>query len=125
MDVTAELDDLRAVSSGCEIVALVDLTTRSVLASSAGAPPTQERLDSLSHRAAASLAGPVAEGAALLFRDDAMPQKALVATRGAVDLFVGDPTGDEAIALVTRDGADLPRLSEGARDLLGRLSARS
>ena len=63
MDITAELDAMRADVRGCALVAYTDLASQLVLCTSAASKPVQEEMNALSQAAQLTLDGAYAEGA--------------------------------------------------------------
>lgn len=106
MTAADRLDRLRAEVPGCDIAVLADLSTETVLTSSAEVPQGQEKLDALVARAAALLRGPIGEGAALLLEGEPeYPERALFTDGRRLEAFVTGPT-DRPEALVCVAGAD-------------------
>lgn len=126
MDITAELDTIRAELDGCSLVAFTDLTSQLVLCSSAAAKPAQEEMNALSETAAVALDGAFAEGAAPVWGGDAPAGLAVLATGTELRLFLRAPTRPgEALVCVCAPDADLVTTVARAREALDRIVAGS
>ena len=99
MEITAELDAMRADVKGCALVAFTDLSSQLVLCSSAASNPAQEEMNALSKAAHLALEGSFSESAAPSWGGEPAAQVAVLMTGGDARLFLRSP-GNPAEALV-------------------------
>jgi hypothetical protein len=127
MGVSDRLDAFRESLSGCDLVVLADLSTETVLSSSADIAPSQEELDALTAEACATIVGPVGEGAAILLQGEPeRPRLAIVAGAQATRVFVApEGRGAEALLISLRPGSALDRIFDCAGDVLADILADS
>ena len=125
MDITAELDAMRADVPGCALVAYADLSSQLVLSASAATNPVQEEMNALSQAAQLSLDGAFAEAAAASWGGEGPAEMALLMTGDEVRLFLRSPaTKAEALIAVLAPDAELDAVLSRARATLVRIGAQ-
>jgi len=125
MDITAELDAMRADVPACALVAYADLTSQLVLSASAATSPVQEEMNALSQAAQLSLDGAFAEGAAASWGGDDPAEMALLMTGAEIRLFLRSPANQtEALIAVLAPDAELEAVLSRARAALVRIGAQ-
>ncbi len=125
MDITAELDAMRADVRGCAIVAYADLSSQLVLSTSAVSTPLQEEMNALSQAARLALDGAIAEGAAPSWGGQVPPEMAVLMTGAEVRLFLRSPANvSEALVAVCAPDADLEAAVAQARATLARIGSQ-
>lgn len=105
MDITAELDAMRADVQGCALVAYTDLSSSLVLCTSAASKPVQEEMNALSQAAQLALDGAYAEGAEPTWGGTSPAEISVLMTGAEARLFLRAP-GNPAEALVCVCAAD-------------------
>lgn len=124
MDITAELDAMRADVQGCALVAYTDLSSQLVLSTSAASKPVQEEMNALSQAAQLALDGTIAEGAAPSWGSQAPPEMAVLMTGAEVRLFLRSPANtSEALVAVCAPDANLEAVVTQARATLARIGS--
>ena len=125
MSVNEELDAFRAGVSGCDVAALVDLSTSMVLSTSTSLRLPQEELDALAATAKDVLTGPMSEAALGVDGADAPEAtEGLLATASDTRTFFSAGSGrHEALICVCGPDADLAQVFEGARRTLATIIA--
>ena len=126
MDITTELDAMRADVQGCVLVAFTDLTSQLVLASSASAKPAQEEMNALSRAAHLVLDGAYAESAASGWDEGARSEAAVLMTGSEARVFLrstGNPV--EALICVCAPDTDLDAAVTRGRATLDQIAAKS
>lgn len=125
MNVNQELEAFREGVPGCEVAALVDLSTTMVLSTSVGARIPQEELDALAASAQDVLLGPLAE-AALSNGEDAAPEalQGLIATHAETRAYLrGSVERNEALVCVCTTSANLEQVFNAGREALTAIMA--
>ena len=127
MNVNQELDAFREGLPGCEVAALVDLSTTMVLSTSVGARVPQEELDALAMLAQDVLIGPMAEASLNTNSDDAPEAlEGLLATHSEARAFLrGGADRNEALVCVCGADADLSQVFATGRETLTSILASS
>ena len=124
MDITAELDAMRADIQGCALVAYTDLSSQLVLSTSAASNPVQEEMNALSQAAQLALDGAFAEGAAASWGGGDPAEMAFLMTGAEVRLFLRSPANSaEALVAVCAPDADLEAVVAEARATLARIGS--
>ncbi len=125
MDVIEELEAFRAGMPGCEVAALVDLSTSMVLSTSTNARLPQEELDALATAARDVLTGPMSDAALGADGADAPEAvEAMLATRSDTRAFIRGAEGrHEALICVCGPDADLAQVFDEGRRTLATLIA--
>lgn len=125
MDITAELDAMRADVRGCALVAYTDLTSQLVLCTSAASKPVQEEVNALSRAAQLTLDGAYAEGAAPVWDGAAPAEVSILMTGSEARLFLRSPSNPaEALVCVCAADTDLEAAVSEARATLQRIASR-
>lgn len=125
MDITAELDAMRADVRGCALVAYTDLTSQLVLCASAASKPVQEEMNALSQAAQLTLDGPYAEGAAAVWDATTPAEVSILMTGSEARLFLRSPSNTaEALVCVCAADTDLEAAVIEARATLQRIASR-
>ena len=127
MSVNEELDELRAGVSGCDVAALVDLSTTMGLSTCAALRMPQEELDALAATARDVLTGPMADAALGVDGADAPEAtQGLLATVSDTRAFFSAGSGrHEALICVCRPEADLSQVFDEGRKTLATIIADS
>jgi hypothetical protein len=128
MNVTAELDAMRAEIPGCALVAFTDLATDLALCTSAVRNPVQEEMNALSQAARIALDGAFAEGAASAWgRDHEDPAEvAMLLTGEEARVFIRSPgKPNEALICVCAPDAPLEDVVARGQTALTRIVAQS
>ena len=127
MNVIEELEAFRQELAGCQVAALVDLSTTMVLSTATAARLPQEELDVLARAARSALTGAMPDAA--LGADGAEPpeaMEALLATSGETRAFLrGGPGRQEALICVCGPDADLGKVFDAGRAILSSIMAES
>ncbi len=122
MDITAELDAMRAELQGCALVAYTDLSSQLVLCTSAASNPVQEEMNALSQAAGLALNGAFAESAAPSWGGEPPPQVAVLMTGSEARLFLRSPANpSEALVAVCAPDTDLDAAVTHAQSTLDRI----
>ncbi|MEL7150688.1 MAG: hypothetical protein AAGK71_08140 [Pseudomonadota bacterium] len=125
MDITAELDAMRADVRGCSLVAYADLTSQLVLCTSAAAKPAQEEMNALSQAAQLALDGAYAESAAPSWGGQAPAEVSVLMTGSDARLFLRAPENPaEALMCVCAPDTDLEAAVTQGRATLQRIAAQ-
>lgn len=125
MDITAELDAIRAEMQGCTLVAYADLSSQLVLCTSAAAKPAQEEMNALSKAAQLALDGAYAEGAAPSWNATAPAELSVLMTGSEARLFLRAPENPvEALMCVCAPDTDLEAAVTQARAALARIASQ-
>lgn len=125
MDITAELDAMRADLKGCALVAYTDLTSQLVLSTSAATKPVQEEMNALSKAAQLALDGDYAQSAAPSWGGTASAEVAVLMTGAEVRLFLRAPANpSEALMCVCAADTDLDAAVTQARAVLQRIGSQ-
>lgn len=125
MDITAELDAMRADLRGCALVAYTDLTSQLILSTSAASKPVQEEMNALSKAAHLALEGGFAEGAAPSWGGTPPVETAVLMTGSEARLFLRSPSNpDEALVCVCAADTDLDAAVTEARAVLQRIASQ-
>ena len=125
MNVTEELDVFRTALAGCQVAALVDLSTSMVLSTSTSSRLPQEELDALAMAAKNALSGQMSEAALGEDGEDAPEaMEALLATTHEARAFLrGASDRKEALICVCGPDADLSEVFESGRQTLTKIIA--
>ncbi|MGR3515265.1 MAG: hypothetical protein ACU0GG_21080 [Paracoccaceae bacterium] len=125
MDITAELDAMRAEVQGCSLVAYTDLTSQLVLSTSAAMKPAQEEMNALSKAAQLALDGTYAESAAPSWGGGAAAEVSVLMTGADARLFLRAPQNPaEALMCVCTPDTDLEAAVSTAQATLQRIAAQ-
>ncbi|MEO1537304.1 MAG: hypothetical protein AAFR73_06200 [Pseudomonadota bacterium] len=125
MDITAELDAMRADVQGCALVAYADLSSQLVLCTSAASKPAQEEMNALSQAAQLALDGAYAESAAPVWGSTARAELSVLMTGAEARLFMRAPENpSEALMCVCAADADLEAVVGQARAALQRIASK-
>ena len=125
MNVNQELDAFREGLAGCEVAALIDLSTSMVLSTSFGTRIPQEELDALASTARSVLTGPMAE-AALSPDGEAEPDalEGLLASHNETRAFLRSSSDrQEALVCICAVDADLAQVFRVGRETLTKIMA--
>lgn len=128
MNVTAELDAMRAEIPGCALVAFTDLATDLALCTSAASNPVQEEMNALSQAARIALDGAIAEGASGAWggRPEDPAEVAMLLTGEEARVFLRSPgKPNEALICVCAPDSPLEDVVERGRTALSRIVAQS
>lgn len=124
MDVTQELDTLRATLSGCDLAAFADLSSLMVLCTSADEPPAQEDLDVLCRAAATLLDGDLAADGLTLTGSATAADSSITMTSQETRLYLRAQDGSsEALALICGPDTDVDAALSAARQTLDRIAS--
>ncbi len=122
MDITAELDAMRADVQGCALVAYTDLSSQLVLCTSSASKPVQEEMNALSQAAGLALDGAFAESAAPSWGGEPAAQVAVLMTGSDARLFLRSPANPvEALVAVCAPDIDLEQAVAQAHATLERI----
>lgn len=122
MNVTEELDAMRAEVSGCKLVAFTDLSSQLVLCASAVSNPIQDEMNALSAAAHLALDGAYAEGAAPIWNGDAPAEIAMLLTGEEARVFIRSPANpSEALICVCAPDTTLESVVSSGRSTLDRI----
>lgn len=125
MDITAELDAMRADVDGCALVAYTDLSSQLVLCTSADTKTVQEEMNALSQAANLALEGAFAEGAKPSWGGEPSAQVAVLMTGAEARLFLRSPANPtEALIAVCAPDIDLEAAVNGAQATLQRIVSK-
>ncbi|MEM7718206.1 MAG: hypothetical protein AAF222_03325 [Pseudomonadota bacterium] len=125
MDITAELDAMRADVQGCALVAYADLSSQLVLCTSAASNPAQEEMNALSKAAQLALDGEFAAGAAPSWGGEAPAEVSVLMTGAEARLFLRAPNNPtEALMCVCAPDIDLEAAVAEARATLQRIGSQ-
>ena len=126
MDITAELDAMRADVQGCALVAYTDLTSQLVLCTSSASKPAQEETNALSKAAQLALDGSYAESAGSVWGSTAPAEVSVLMTGADARLFLRSPSNpSEALMCVCAPDIDLESAVTQARATLQRIAEQS
>lgn len=126
MDITTELDQMRADIPGCALVAFTDLTSKLVLSTSAPTNPAQEEMNALSSAAQLALDGAIAEGASAVWGQEPAAEVAMLLTGADARVFLRSPgKAGEALICVCSPDANLEGAVSRARVTLERIAEGS
>ncbi|MEM7752155.1 MAG: hypothetical protein AAF230_02010 [Pseudomonadota bacterium] len=125
MDITAELDAMRADVQGCALVAYTDLSSSLVLCTSAASKPVQEEMNALSQAAQLALDGAYAEGAAPHWGGSPPAEVSVLMTGAEARLFLRSPNNPaEALVCVCAADIDLDAAVRQAQATLQRIASQ-
>lgn len=124
MDITAELDAMRAGVKGCALVAYTDLTSQLMLSTSSVSKPVQEEMNALAQAAQVSLDGGFADSASPSW-GGTPPELAVLMTGSDARMFLRSPDNPaEALVCVLAPDTDLDAVVTQARETLQKIAAR-
>ncbi len=125
MDITTELDAMRADLQGCVLVAFTDLSSQLVLSSSSASKPAQEEMNALSRAAHLALDGAYAEGAAAGWDGAPAADTAVLMTGSEARVILRSPGNPaEALVAVCAPDTNLETAVSHARATLDRIVAK-
>ncbi|MEM6387971.1 MAG: hypothetical protein AAF718_17230 [Pseudomonadota bacterium] len=125
MDITAELDAMRADVQGCALVAYTDLTSQLVLCTSAASKPAQEEMNALSQAAQLALDGTYAESAAPSWGGSTPAELSVLMTGSDARVFLRAPENPaEALMCICAPDTDLEVAVKEARATLQRIASQ-
>lgn len=125
MDITTELDAMRADVRGCVLVAFTDLTSQLVLSSSSASKPAQEEMNALSQACHLALDGVYADGARVAWGSEAPAETAVLMTGAEARIFLRSPgNAGEALICVCAPDTDLETAVAQGRATLDRIVAK-
>ncbi len=125
MDITTELDTMRADLEGCVLVAFTDLSSQLVLSSSSASKPAQEEMNALSQAAHLVLDGTYAKSASEGWDGNPSAEAAVLMTGAEARVFLRSPANPaEALVAVCAPDTDLDAAVAQARATLERIVAK-
>lgn len=125
MDITTELDAMRADLQGCVLVAFTDLSSQLVLSSSSASKPAQEEMNALSQAAHLVLDGSYAESASAGWDGNPPADTAVLMTGSEARVFLRSPGNPaEALVAVCAPDTNLEVAVSQARATLDRIVAK-
>ena len=125
MDITTELDAMRADLEGCVLVAFTDLSSQLVLSSSSASKPAQEEMNALSQAAHLVLDGAYADSAQAGWDGKPAAEAAVLMTGAEARVFLRSPGNPaEALIAVCAPDTDLDAAVTQARATLDRIVAK-
>ena len=119
MDVAATLENMRRDIGGCDLAALVDISTGMVLSSAQAVRLPQEELDALGARAGEALTGSVADSAGGIMGQEPAMEAVMATSEGSTVCLRGSADRFEALVLLCVPGAKIGEVIDCGRRALG------
>ncbi len=119
MDVAATLETMRRDIGGCDLAALVDISTGMVLSSAQAVRLPQEELDALCARAAEALTGSIVESARGIPGQAPSMEAVLATAEGTTVCLRGSADRFEALVLLCTPDARIGQAIDCGRRSLG------
>lgn len=123
MDVSATLESMRQEIGGCDLAALVDISTGMVLSSTQAVRLPQEELDALCARAAEALTGSVAKSAHVVTGQDPAMEAVLASSEGSTVCLRGNVERFEALVVRCAPEASIGDVIDSGRRALDEIVA--